>query len=201
MTELERLLGGEIIRFKKRFWMISISFCLLVFFLGIINCSKKSVSPQLDADARNLVKNSSFEQDGDPTTFGWEGISSSNISHGAPPMVGCGIWCLMISGGCVWSYASYLLDSVEDGGIYELSCWARKEQYGSGGAGISFFNKTTSEFSRSAPVVSSSWSKVSLIDTLHIAYGDSIFVMLQAGGGFAGSCSGFFDLVKVTRKN
>lgn len=187
--------------FKKRFWMISICFCLLIFFLGIINCSKKSVSPQLDEDVRNLIKNSSFEQDGNPNAFGWDGISSSNITHSAPPVVGGGIWCLMLSGGCVWSYASYLLDSVEDGGIYELSCWARKEQYGVGGAGMSFYNKSTGEFGKSASVISSSWDKISLIDTLYIAYGDSIYVMLEAGGGFAGSCTGFFDLVKVIKKN
>lgn len=184
---------------KKKFWMISI--CLLIFFLGIADCGKKSVAPTSDTDPKNLVKNSSFEQDGYPTTEGWEGASSCNVYRDAPTAVGGGVFCLGLSGGCVWAYALYLLDSVEDGGIYELSCWARKEQYGAGGAAIGFFNKRTGNFIKSTPVFSKNWTRVALVDTLAIATGDSIYVALQARGGFAGSCTGFFDLVKVTKTN
>ena len=187
--------------FKKRFLMISVSLCFLIFFLTLVNCGKKSVAPKSEPDGINLVKNSSFEKSGDPTTIGWEGTSTSNLYRDAPAVAGGGMWCLALSGGCVWESALYLIDSAEDGGIYELSCWARKEQYGNGGAGISFFNKTSGDFGRSAPVMSRSWSRVTLIDTLYIANGDSIFVMLQAGGGFAGWCTGFFDLVQVIKQN
>ncbi|MGB2696799.1 MAG: hypothetical protein WBD28_02935, partial [Candidatus Zixiibacteriota bacterium] len=81
------------------------------------------------------------------------------------------------------------------------SCWVRKEQYGTGWAGISFLNKTRQEFGKSAPVVSKTWSKVILVDTLSVAPGDSIYVLLEAGGGIFGSCTGFFELVRVIKKN
>jgi len=186
---------------KNKFWMFPISFCLLFLILGTASCGKKSVAPTSDTDGLNLLKNSSFEQDGEPSVEGWEGISSCNVYRDAPTAVGGGLWCLLLSGGCVWETALYPLNSAEDGGIYELNCWARKEQYGVGGAGISFFNKTKGEFGRSAPAISKKWHKIVLIDTLDFAPGDSIYVLLEAGGGFAGSCTGFFDLVKVIKRN
>lgn len=185
---------------KKKSW-IFISLSLLIFFLGINNCGKKSVAPTSHSEPRNLVKNSSFEQNGDSTTEGWEGASSSNVYRDAPTFVGGGVFCLGLSGGCVWAYALYLLDSVEDGGIYELSCWAKKEQYGVGGAGISFFNKRTRNFGKSSPVLSRNWTRIALVDTLSIAPGDSIYVALEVGGGIFSSCTGFFDLVQVIKIN
>ena len=185
---------------KKKSW-IFVSLSLLIFLLGITNCGKKSIAPTSHSEPRNLVKNSSFELNGDSTTEGWEGASSSNVYRDAPTFAGSGLWCLKLTGACAWDYALYLLDSVEDGGIYEFSCWARKEQYGVGGAGISFFNKRTRNFGKSTPVLSRNWTRIGLVDTLSIAPGDSIYVMLQAGGGVIGSCSGYFDLVRVIKIN
>ena len=187
--------------FVKRFLMISILVCFLIFFLVMLNCGKKAVAPVSDGNSVNLVKNSSFEENGEPTAVGWEGASSSNLYRDAPPVAGAGEWCLMLSAGCVWQSALYLLDSIEDGGIYELSCWARKEQYGVGGATVGFSRKWEGDFIKSSPVLSKNWNMISLIDTLSIAPGDSIYVMLRAEGGFAGSCTGFFDLVQVIKKN
>lgn len=187
--------------YKKKFWMICIHFCLWVFILGTVTCGKKSVAPTSQTEGLNLVKNSSFEQDGEPSIEGWEAISSCNMYRDAPGVVGGGLWCCGLSGACVWEYALYAFNSAKDGGIYELSCWARKEQYGVGGAGISFFNKTRGEFGRSAPVISKSWHKIGLIDTLNFAPGDSIYILLEAGGGIFSFCTGFFDLIKVIRRN
>lgn len=187
--------------FEKKFLMILVSLCFLIFFLTLLNCGKKAVAPSSDTDPRNLVKNSSFEQNGYSTTQGWGGASSSNLYRDAPTFAGSGLWCLKLTGACAWDYALYLLDSVEDGGIYELSCWARKEQYGVGGAGISFFNKRTGNSGKSTPVLSKNWTRIGLVDTLSITPGDSIHVMLQAGGGVIGSCSGYFDLVRVIKIN
>ena len=187
--------------FEKRFLMISILLCFFIFFLAILNCGTKAVAPVSDEDSVNLVKNSSFEKNGEPTAVGWEGASSSNVYRDAPPVAGAGEWCLGLSAGCVWQSAIYLLDSLEAGGIYELSCWARKEQYGVGGATVGFFKKGKEDLIKSMPVLSKNWNRISLTDTLITAFGDSIYVMLRAEGGFAGSCTGFFDLVQVIKKN
>ena len=185
---------------KKKSW-IFVSLSLLIFFLGITGCGKKSVAPTSDTDRRNLVKNSSFEQNGYSTTQGWEGTSSSNVYRDVPTFAGSGLWCLRLAGGgCILGSAWYLLDSVEDGGIYELRCWMKNDRYGWGS--IRFYNKRLGAPFKTVGTRSRNWTPVALIDTLSVAPGDSIYVLLEAGGFIWGRTgSAFFDLIKVIKIN
>jgi len=155
---------------------------------------------------QNLIKNTSFECDGQPTGQYWYKNyteltgDSSTMSQDAPqggenwslPLIGSG------NDGNDWAYI-YITGQLGTG-IYTLSLWMKeKDGWPIARAALQVISK--SQFSQGKYVDSDStnWKLYTLTDTLTTQPSDTIIVSLFAGAGGPLWGSALFDLVQLER--
>lgn len=153
------------------------------------------------------VVNGSFEVDGQPSLDGWrltcEGVSFEDASSDG------GTWSLMLAPGnlqgCFPGQAFQTIPVVQNGEVWRLTAWAKRSAATVTRARIfwmiSAADGTTTNLS--ADTTSAlSWTQLTVVDTLSLAPGDSVMIVLDAGQTSGPDIMGVgvsFDLVSVER--
>ncbi len=178
--------------------------CLVVL-LTVVSCNSKGTQP--NDGGPNLLSNGSFEDKGNPSLAGWKLIDSALISlkPEAPPMGGS--YCLSMGAGWIPErcYAWAQVPGVQAGDILVVSATGREWQGGMLRGGLGLIVGPSSRLPRnfvrdglSFPV--SSWSSVSMVDTVFPGPSDTVWVVLY--GPTCELCQDAptrFDLVSVRR--
>lgn len=135
------------------------------------------------------VVNGSFEEDfGLFTTEGWQ--NNGGLESADTPPNG-GFWSLSLCGGCMWVSCSQKIPQIESGEIWELRCQAKVIGLYSGG------NVSWSDGYAGVFVSDSNWTQINIIDTFFHSPSDTISIILEGGGGFAGTGGILVDLVEI----
>jgi hypothetical protein len=139
------------------------------------------------------IVNGSFETDtGQFSITGWRNWGGEPCND-VPP--GGGNWSLGLRSGCVWVSCSQYIPEARNGDIYKIECWVKIiPPYG--GGSISWSNNQWIE----NIITDTVWTYLNLIDTLEVTNRqDSIYFILEGGGGIAGMGGACYDLVKLTK--
>lgn len=172
---------------------------VLFIFLSLFAC-KKDTTPlePFPGIFGNLIKNSSFEKNGNPSLSHWyvrEGDSISFVND-TPP--GGGDWSICLPAEWVPQPESpaYFIPLRPGKHILELSFYGKF--YGITGVALFLLKKEQArEVTALQLVTDTIWTKYTLTDTVFINQGDSLSVLLSGGG--TESVGGFtcFDLVEL----
>jgi hypothetical protein len=168
-------------------------------------CGEAEPSLQDRPEGRNLVENSSFETNGQPTLEGWQvqNRSLTSLVEEAPP--GGGQWSLKLEAD--WApptgYVAALIPDAQDGDTFQLSAYARATSP-SGGAAVGLVVGKSFEYSerRDESFTSTTdveWRQLSVVETLSLREGEYAWVVLSAPPTEVAPRSGLFDLVTVER--
>ncbi len=164
--------------------------------------------------ARAQIVNSSFEEDGQFSLKGWHATDPSCQEAVDTPAPGGGTWALKLQrrnlqGGC-FGVVYQVLPEVQTGGAWRVTAWVRVPP-GAGPARLYWTNFEPADPSGVLPYMpapydviatatSDEWAVIALVDTLTIAAGDSIGIVLDAGltsGPTTTSDFAYFDLIAV----
>lgn len=167
--------------------------------LLFIFCQKDTSPTSPSAVGTNLIKNASFELDGNATIKYWEVKNGNGVRlvEDAPP--GGGAFAVQVDAD--WfplDLQPHLLTRVYSPGsyVFKLSFWGKYSRFVAGGAAIRIKRPDTTFQDCYLNVRDTSWTYYSILDTIHTQPSDSIIIALF--GGFthlpAGSTS--FDLIK-----
>ncbi len=169
-------------------------------FLSLIGCKKETAPLEpLSALSANLIKNSSFEENGDPSLSHWYIRESDSISFANDTPPGGGNWSICLP--AVWYgplpvSPAYFVPLTPGKHILELSFYGKF--YIINGVAM-FILKTdqTRDVSAIQIVTDTVWTKYTLTDTVFIQEGDSLSIVLSGGG--TENVGGFtcFDLVEL----
>ena len=163
-------------------------------------CSKSRDRISGPAGDENLLINSSFEINGDPSLSGWAVSDTSRVhfSNDVPPDGGS--WSISISPG--WAPIFYSVTTTVAPPVgthrYKLSFWTKSPQEW-GSARLFLKRPDTLMVSCSLSFSDSSWATHSLLDTLSITSGDSLVVMLTGSWPEIGMGRTHFDLVRLEK--
>ncbi len=153
------------------------------------------------------VENGSFEVDDQPSLSGWR-FACEGLSFEDAPSEG-GTWSLMLAPGnlqgCFPGQAFQTIPAVQNGEVWRLTAWVKQDPNTPSVASI--YWKTSSAdgtaTSLSADTTSArSWTQLIVVDTLSLLPGDSVMIVLDAGGTSGPEILGAganFDLVSVER--
>ena len=165
--------------------------------------------------ARAQVVNESFEEDGVFSLNGWQTTDASCLESatGAPP--GGGAWALKLQrrnlqGGC-FGVVYQVIPEAQHGQVWRVRAWVRLSEGRDGTAQLYWTNFAKADPSgvlpyRPAPLgavattTSDRWSLLIRTDTLVVAPGDSIGIVLDAGvtsGPSTEDDFAYFDLVSL----
>ncbi len=143
------------------------------------------------------ITNGSFEIEGQPSLEGWEWTFA--LSHQDAPPNG-GSWCVALSGGCVHDVGWQTDSHVEDGDVWRVSCWMRRDIDTPHGWGTLGWYVITQEGWKNGNVVecdSPDWTLLSVTDTFFLEEGDTVGVFIDGGGCFGGPGTAYIDLVET----
>jgi len=174
-----------------------------IFLIGVLvcvgmACKESTVAPPTDA---NLIPNGSFETDHTPTIQGWRfgNPQLAQLVNEAPP--DGGNWSLQLTAD--WAPTSGFVytpvTNVHSGDIVKLSAYIRATGR-FGGGGVIRIVTGPNNYSSHAKWTSSTdtlWSQVSIIDTLTLSPGDTVWVVLSSFITEIIPRQGLFDLVKL----
>jgi hypothetical protein len=166
-------------------------------------CHDTGTQPPLSGNGRNLISNSSFERQGEPTLEGWTVESFNQVEIVAPPAPGGGEFSLELTGQGHDPPTRVMTNvgEADNGGVYQLSAYVR----GCGGTnGGGFIRLTVGDeypsLDGSAQTHDAAWTLLSLTDTIVAGPDDSLKVWLSSfhyPGPTWGA--GQFDLVTLER--
>ncbi|MEW6702788.1 MAG: hypothetical protein AB1298_08710 [Bacteroidota bacterium] len=185
----------------------SLTISVILLFGIIIGCKKETVTGP--NQPQNLIANSSFETNGNPTIAGWQFRDSAifNFAEDAPP--GGGNYSVVLVTFRPSSFSMNALIVKVPLAIgshqYKLSVWARRESNGQGF--ISLFRHSgdidTMTAFQSLVITDTVWSYYSTQMNLTNSTNDSVVVALN--GGYAPisylDSRSFFDLCKLEQLN
>ena len=138
------------------------------------------------------IVNGSFEtEDGQFSLVGWE--NHGGIPYSEAPSGG-GQWSLEISGGCIWSYCTQYIPEIRNGDIWELKCWAKRINIISGGHIYWSIEEYIQNF-----ISDTVWTQMCVVDTFQLEEQDSVYLILEGGGGIVGFGGAYFDLVEIKK--
>ena len=153
------------------------------------------------------VVNGSFETDGQPSLSGWRFTCAGAASEDAPS--GGGTWSLKLAPGnvqgCSPGLAFQAVPAVRSGEVWRLTVWAKRSAATATIASIywKISSADGTATSLSADTTSArSWTQLTVVDTLSLVPGDSVMIVLDAGGTSGPEILGAganFDLVSVER--
>jgi hypothetical protein len=166
---------------------------LLILFASLYGCKKDSQSPTEPGEDINLIENSSFEMNGDPSYQGWQFWSnvqtSPAFSDDVPPAGGnCSI--VLSVGDRVIAYLQKKLAAPVGCNRYKLSLWAKSK--GDPGYALLIFNKA---IRGTINIQDSVWRYYEVTDSLETVQGDSLTIYLHSGTTSRISQS-YFDLCR-----
>ena len=165
---------------------------------AVLRCHQGYSSPM--ADSTNLIQNSSFEMNDQPTLHSWVADSVlGKLVQDAPP--GGGQWSLQLSPG--WfpqeGFARTYISGQSGAGVYQLSAWIKNLNGPRSRFRIGQWSNNAWVSFKEIPCDSSSWMQYSLVDTLSLLPDDTIAVHLSAGETEVVSGEVLFDLVRLEK--
>ena len=182
---------------KNRIFTIS----LMVFLFMVLTKCDTDKNP-LSYDDTNIIMNSSFEENGSPSLDHWTVYDSKIVcfDNDVPP--GGGKWAVYFHAGWFPSVytLSYFLPLTSGEYILNLSLWARYKSI-RGSAFLMLKRDNIEKIIESIEIKDTEWTKYSVLDTLRINSGDSLFILLSAGGTEVADGETHFDLVEVNISN
>lgn len=169
--------------------------------LGLLqmSCSKSVVGP-IPGPAKGSILDESFERDGRPTLEGWRVVNPSVTILVPEPAPGGGEWSLGLEAD--WAPTTGLvtrpIPGIQDGDVLRLSAFVRAvDMDGGGSISLSVGPRYGLRGNRvkRAFAASTSWTLVSIQDTVPLAPGDSVWVTLSSFHTEVTRRQGRFDLV------
>ncbi len=154
------------------------------------------------------VLNGSFETDGQPLLDQWS-ISCDGESFQDAPSAG-GTWSLRFQTGnlqgCFPGTGAQIIPEFRNGDIWQVSVWARQDEQKS--AQTSFYLKVFHKTDKDGTILSvdtttsNEWTQLTIVDTLVLDEGDSVAIVLDAGGTSGPQqldSYSYFDLVEANK--
>ena len=169
---------------------------MMCFLFTLTNCNSNT-NPVIFKDT-NIVINSSFEEDGHPSLNDWI-VDSTQVPYfdnDVPP--GGGKWSLYLKAnwyGPLPKTPLYFLPLSSGEHIINLSVWGKFKSI-RGSVFLLLKNDNKQNVVGQISIENTTWTKYSLIDTVRINSGDSLFVLLFGGGTELVDGSTYFDLVE-----
>lgn len=166
--------------------------------LYLLSCNKNA-SPLEIKDKTNLILNSSFEVNGQPSLKYWyiQDSSQINFSHDTP--IGGGKWSICLHAewyGPLPKSPSYFVPLPQGKHILKFSVYGKSKTI-HGAAFLILKKDAHQEITAQNLITDSTWTIYSTIDTLNINKGDSLFVLLYGGGTELVDGITYFDLVDL----
>ena len=143
-----------------------------------------------------VLTNGSFESDGEPSLAGWQPGNPNLASVVSPGAPGGGDWALQLVADWIptLGFVRQRIEGLQDGDIVELR--ADVKAVGQEGGGSILLLVGDSPWSARAKWAASSsetWTTLSVLDTLELAPGDSVWVQLSSFGTEIMPRVGLFD--------
>lgn len=160
----------------------------------------KGFSTSQIGDSTNLIPNSDFEINGQPTLQTWIADSIlTGFMQDTPP--GGGKWSIWLSPG--WmprvGYARTYISGQSGIGVYRLTVWMKNINGWEGSASFGRWAEENWVRMKQTYCDSSTWTQISLADTLSLQTTDTIAVQLSAGWAELSAGRTLFDLVRLER--
>jgi hypothetical protein len=167
-----------------------------------LSCTKSVVGPT-PRPVGNLILDGSFERDGEPTLQGWRITNPAVTTLVREAAPGGGEWSLALEAD--WApttgYVTMPIPGVRDGDVLQLSAFVRAVDAEGGGSiglavGPGYGLGTRSKW---AYTTSTSWTRLGVQDTVSLAPGDTVWVVLSSFNTEIQQRQGHFDLVSLSR--
>jgi hypothetical protein len=170
-------------------------FLLVLFLFSNTGCKQSPVGPHTED---NLLSNSSFEINNNPTLEGWQSGNQqlAELVHDAPPNGGS--WSLQLTsdGAPTSGYVYTPVINLKSGDIVRLSAFVRTNSK-SGGKGIIYLSYNN--HTKSASSSDTLWKKISVTDTLTLTQRDTLWVTLSSPITERTPFQQLFDLVELRK--
>ena len=168
---------------------------------GQLSCSESVVRPDHPA-TEQLLFESSFEHDGQPTLEGWRIANPSLTTLVREPAPDGGEWSLGLAAD--WAPTTGFIfrpmPGVRNGDILQLSAFVRAfGQSGGGSIVLSVGPDSRQGRGKWAGSASTSWTQLSVQDTVSLTPGDTVWVTLSSPNTEVAARQGRFDLVELKR--
>ncbi len=178
---------------------LSLKVSFLLAFVLLLGCAAAALAQ----GAPDLISNGSFETLGGPSLAGWEQGNPELTAFASPGAPGGGDWSLQLE--VDWApstaFVTQRIEGLRDGDIIELRADVKGVgQFGGGSLSLVVGDAPWSAPAKSAVSSSGTWTTLSVVDTLELDAGDSVWVKLSAlpvEVAPAGNL-GLFDSVSLT---
>lgn len=160
----------------------------------------KSILANGGGDSTNLIQNSSFETNNEPTLQYWvTDTSLAQAVQDAPP--GGGKWSLQLVPGWIpqEGFARTYVSGQSGVGVYRLTFWSKSIHSWQGSVTIGQWTQMGWVQSKMIYCDSATWTQYSLTDTLSLQAGDTIGVHLSAGRAELAGGQVLFDLIDLEK--
>ena len=168
-----------------------------------LSCTKSVVGP-IPLPAEELIRDGSFERDGLPTLKGWRITNPAVTTLVREAAPGGGEWSLALEAD--WApttgYVTMPIPGVRDGDVLQLSAFVRAvDAEGGGSIALSVGPSYGLTLNRAkwASASSTSWTRLSVQDTVSLAPGDTVWAALSSFHTEITRRQGRFDLVSLRR--
>jgi hypothetical protein len=171
---------------------------IAIYFFFLVLPSKSILAD--GSDSTNLIQNSSFETNNQPTLQFWiTDTLLAEVLQDAPP--GGGQWSLQLSPGWIpqEGFAQTYVSGQSGIGVYQLTFWSKSISGWKGSVMIGQWSQMSWVQSNIIYCDSTTWTQYSLIDTLSLQIGDTIGVHLSAGRTEVAYGRVLFDLIHLRR--
>lgn len=177
---------------------------LLCLILLIAGCERNCTEPCEGEEQECASWNGSFECNGRPTLGGWRfgNPELAFSTEDAPP--GGGDWCLRLEAD--WAptlgFAVAPIPDVDDGDAVHLSAFVRAGNEDGGGFIALYVGKipySQGRLLKSAWTSNMGWTHLSVEDTVALAEGDSVWVILSSLHTEISPRTGLFDMIAAGR--
>ncbi len=156
-------------------------------------CSSKD-NPSAADNLPEILLNSSFEQNGNPSIENWISNDTTGIKIVDEAPAEGGKYSLRIKAS--WfpeNSTSIIIDAPQGNNIFKLSVWAKYFNV----SGTIDLKKESDPDKKSINVADTSWTVYSLIDTINIKAGEKLQVVLNGGISQIIAGETYFDLIKL----
>jgi hypothetical protein len=172
--------------------------------IAVAGCTRNCTEP-CDSDEPECASwNGSFECNGRPELDGWRFGNSGLAFSTQDAPAGGGEWCLRLEAD--WAptlgFAFAPISDVKDGDLIHLSAFVRAGNENGGGSIALYVGRCPYSQGGSWKSVSTeeaNWTHLSLEDTVTVAEGDSVWVILSSFDTEIAPRTGLFDMVTVDR--
>ncbi len=178
-----------------------------ILFAGVVGCEDSGTSsdcktPPKEQWSENLITNSSFEFNGQPTFVGWSYTTWDSLTQDAPDSGG--EWCALIGAGWIpeINFIATWIPDIQDGDILRLSSYVRSYPGGHAHIGLLAGDSPNpySDYLMTTGISSADWTRLVVQDTLENFYGDSVWVVLSEwNSAEIALWASLFDLVTLQR--